>query len=708
MSSFDRLDPLVQHHIVNSIGWRSLRPLQEQSIDPILDGKHGLLLAPTAGGKTEAAIFPLFSRMVKERWDGLSVIYVCPLKALLNNLQLRLGGYASLLGRRCDVWHGDVSTSRKDNIRDTPPDILLTTPESLEGMLVSVNPAGREMLRTVRAVVIDEIHAFAGDDRGWHLLSVLERVTRIAGREIQRIGLSATVGNPDALLMWATGHCTGERMVVAPEALGAKTPEITLDYVGSLENAALVISRLHRGEKRLVFLDSRSRVEELARLLRGLNVETYLSHSSLSIEERRSAEKAFAESRNCVIVSTSTLELGIDVGDLDRVVQIDSPGSVASFLQRLGRTGRRAGTSRSCLFLATNEKALLKAAALLELWSTGFVEPIVGPPLPLHIFSQQLMALALQLKGLGAADWRDWIGRLPPFAAIDTAQEAQIVSFLKQAGILFEDSGLLGFGTEGEARFGRRHFLEILSVFSSPAMLTALHGNRELGQVEAGFLVRAQEGSPSTIALGGQSWVVRQVDWRSRRVFVEPSPDRGRGAWIGSGQGMSHHLARAVKTVLTSTMASNLWSTRATTAMESIRNEFSYVRGDGHSLVVFQGGRRVEWFTFAGGGTNDILSGHLARVHGMSSQANDLSVSFPDGTRVDDLVTTLASLSPSDVASLAAFDEEAVEALKFHECLPPALQQEVLRLRCVQQEVLTETLNTPTHPVFVGDEESKR
>ena len=648
-------------------------------------------------------MFPLFSRMVAERWDGLSVIYVCPLKALLNNLQQRLGGYATLLGRRCDVWHGDVSTSRKDNIRETPPDILLTTPESLEGMLVSVNPAGREMLRTVRAVVVDEIHAFAGDDRGWHLLSVLERVGRIAGREIQRVGLSATVGNPEFLLGWVSGHCEGERLVVAPETAGAKIPEITLDYVGSLENAALVISRMHRGEKRLVFCDSRSRVEELARLLRGLQVETFLSHSSLSIEERRSAEKAFAESRNCVIVSTSTLELGIDVGDLDRVIQIDSPNSVASFLQRLGRTGRRAGTSRNCLFLATSEKALLKAAALLELWSTGFVEPITPPEMPLHIFSQQLMALTLQLSGLGASDWKSWIGRLPPFGAIGPDEESEIFSFLKERGILFGDSGILGLGVEGEVRFGRRHFLELLSVFSRPAMLTALHGTRELGQVEAGFLVHAQEGAPASIALGGHSWLVRQVDWRARRVFVEPSTDRGRGAWIGSGQGMSHYLAPAVQTVLCGTVASNLWSTRASSAMENVRQEFSYVRADGNSLVVFRGGRRTEWFTFAGGKANDLIASQLIRSGGFSAQSNDLSISFPEGVLLAELRRAISALTVDAVVDGATFDDDAVEALKFHECLPPSLRQEVLRQRFVNRPVLARVLSVPTHTVFVGE-----
>ncbi len=701
MSAFDRLDPLVQHHIVNSIGWRSLRPLQEESIDPILDGKHCLLLAPTAGGKTEAAMFPIFSRMVSERWDGLSVIYICPLKALLNNLHQRLSQYAGLLGRTCEVWHGDISTSRKDKVRATPPDILLTTPESLEGMLVSVNPLGREMLGTVKVAVVDEIHAFAGDDRGWHLLSVLERVTKIAGRELQRIGLSATVGNPEVLLNWATGHCAGERRVVCPAATGTKSAEVTLDYVGSLENAALVISRMHRGEKRLVFVDSRTRVEELARFLRGHGVETYLSHSSLSIEERRSAEKAFAESRNCVIVSTSTLELGIDVGDLDRVIQIDAPNSVASFLQRLGRSGRRQDTSRNCLFLATSDRALLKAAGLLELWASGFVEPIFGPPLPLHIFSQQLMALTLQLRGLGLSVWQAWIGRLPPFAAIDAVQVDQVLQFLRTNGILLEDSGTLGFGVEGEARFGRRHFLEILSVFSTPSMLTAFHGARELGQVEAGFLLRAQEGTPTRIALGGQSWLVRQVDWRTRRIMVEPSAEHGRGAWIGSGQGLSHYIAEGVKRVLTSKEDAAWWSSRARTALEQMRSEFQFIKAEGHTLVVFQAARRLDWYNFAGGVANDIISSHLARIVGLSCQPNDLAISFPEGTDATQALEHLSSLTAAHIAAKVHFDVQAVEALKFHECLPPPLQQAVLKSRMVKEEFLESLLLLPTTPVFV-------
>ena len=196
MNPFDQLHPALQHHIVNSLGWRELRPFQEAAIAPLLAGQHQVILAPTAGGKTEAAFFPIMSRLLTSDWRGLSVLYICPIKALLNNLDMRLQRYCSLVGRRAALWHGDVGPSDRHRILRDPPDCLLTTPESLEAMLVSPRIDRRRLFADVRVVIIDEIHAFAGDDRGWHLLSVLERITRFAGRELQRIGLSATVGNP--------------------------------------------------------------------------------------------------------------------------------------------------------------------------------------------------------------------------------------------------------------------------------------------------------------------------------------------------------------------------------------------------------------------------------------------------------------------------------------------------------------------------------
>jgi ATP-dependent helicase Lhr and Lhr-like helicase len=158
----DRLHPVVVHHIVNSLGWPSLRALQEEAAGPVLDGADALLLAPTAGGKTEAAVFPLLTAMDQQRWGGLSVLYVCPLKALLNNLLPRLETYTGWLGRRAAIWHGDVTASARQRILREPPDVLLTTPESLEAMLISLKVEHRRLFTGLRAIVVDEVHAFAG------------------------------------------------------------------------------------------------------------------------------------------------------------------------------------------------------------------------------------------------------------------------------------------------------------------------------------------------------------------------------------------------------------------------------------------------------------------------------------------------------------------------------------------------------------------
>lgn len=323
----DRLDPVVLHHIVNTLGWSDLRPLQRAAITPLMEGEDAVLLAPTAGGKTEAACFPLLSAMAEQKWTGTSVLYLCPLKALLNNLVSRVDTYTQWLGRRAALWHGDTKESQRQRIRTEAPDVLLTTPESLEAMLIGVKTDHARLLGSVRAVVVDEVHAFAGDDRGWHLLAVLERLEQVTGRPIQRIGLSATVGNPDQLLDWLQGAGVETRAgrVVAPgvtlpafEAVGSdrkptaeEVPrpagEVELDYVGSLDNAAKLIATLHRGEKRLVFCDSRAQVEQLGAALRAREVTVFLSHASLSVDERTRSEQAFAEARDCVIVSTSTL-----------------------------------------------------------------------------------------------------------------------------------------------------------------------------------------------------------------------------------------------------------------------------------------------------------------------------------------------------------------------------------------------------------------
>lgn len=695
--AFGSLHPALQHHIVNSLGWRSLRPLQEATIEPLQSGEHALLLAPTAGGKTEAAAFPVLSRMMKEEWHGLSVLYLCPIKALLNNLHVRLVQYCSWVGRSVALWHGDVSDKDKNAIRRDPPDILLTTPESIEVLLTSKKSDPEGILANVQVVIVDELHAFAGDDRGWHLLSVVARVAKIAGRPLQRIGLSATVGNPEALLQWFAGHVPGARLVIAPPAAATASVEVRIDHVGSLENAATVISRLHRGEKRLVFVDSRSRVEKLASNLRGLGVNTFVSHSSVSLEERKRAEDAFSQGSDCVIVATSTLELGIDVGDLDWVIQIDAPGSVASFLQRIGRTGRRPGTSRNCLFLTTDDDGFLRAAGILDLWSRGYVEPIVAPPKPYHLFAQQIMALALQTGGLGRQDWKRWIGDVPCFADM-RAETEEIIQHMLDHGMLAEDQGKLWFGHEGQQTFGYKNFLELYSIFTSPPLFTVLHGRADLGLVhESSFAGHDKQGE-TILLLGGRSWSVKSIDWSKRVAYVQPAPTGGRSRWCGSSRAVHFDHARAIRRILATGNLPAIASKRAIDALRGLKTDFSWI--DEESTALVRKGGTTNWWTFAGLRANAMLMVLLGDLVDAPSAPDNLSLQMK--SQVDSQVVQRALDGVRADSSSIPVSEKALKELKFIECLPTALANRMLSERAADALGLIGTMNVPCRDVTIA------
>ncbi len=641
--AFERLHPALRHHIVNSLAWPALRPLQEAAIDPILNGENVLLLAPTAGGKTEAAFFPVLSEILRADLGPVSVLYICPLRALLNNLEQRLSWYCSLVGRTARLWHGDVTQADKASVLRDPPDVLLTTPESIEAMLISTRVNRAALFGRVRFVICDELHAFAGDDRGWHLRSVLSR----AAPQAQRIGLSATVGAPEELLAWFAAE---PRRVVAPVAAGPSTAEVTLDYVGSIENSAAVIAQLHRGEKRLVFTDSRAQAEQLGSQLLARGVETFVSHSSLSRDERHRAESAFAEAKNCVIVATSTLELGIDVGDLDRVIQIDAPSTVASFLQRLGRTGRRLGSFRNCLFLATTRESLLRAAAIELLWREGWVEPIIPPEYPVHVTAQQILVRLLENRAIAEHKLLAGLADLP--------DAGEVLAHMRAIGFVSQDGPLLFVGPEAERLWGGRNYMELLSVFDTPELFQVRWGPQEIGAVHE-LSLRTRDERPAVVLLSGRAWKVNAVDWNRRTVAVEPAEEHGRSTWLGSSRPLGFELCQAMRRVLLSDQTNPNWSRRAAKELASFRNE-PIVDADGTILTETKAG--TEWWTFAG------LRGNAA-----------LTYAWPFPVTFDNLAIRTKA-SPVEVRKAIATERDIAppkpnprNAPKFAECLPDDL-----------------------------------
>lgn len=689
---FSSLHPVLQHHIATTLRWPGLRPLQDAAVDPLVAGEDAVLLAPTAGGKTEAAFFPVLSRMSSEDFSGVSVLYLCPLKALLNNLEPRLSGYASWLGRRVGVWHGDVGQSARKKMLADPPDVLLTTPESLEAMMVSTGVNHRRFLGGVRAIIIDEVHSFAGDDRGWHLQGVLSRLEHLTEAPIQRIGMSATVGNPEDLLGWLQGTLDRPGRVINPAVSGAAVvPEVRVDRLESLEQAATLLSKLHQGEKRLAFVDSRARAEKLAVALAERKVDVYLSHSSLSAAERRRSEEAFATATNCVIVATSTLELGIDIGDLDRVIQIGSPSSVSSFLQRLGRTGRRAGTTRNCLFITLDDGELLQTLGMLSAWADGFVEPVVPPVLPLHLVAQQIFAACLSEGALPRSTWRErWAATTLMSPSILGREADDVLDHLLSAGMLNEDGPYVFIGQAAEQAFGRRHFMELLSAFTSPPLFTVLAGRAEIGTVESHALTTSVEG-PRVLALAGRSWKVTDINWSRRRVHVEATDLTGVARWGMSSAGVGAAVAQGMRAVLLGTdPAGVLLTSRAAEALATLRSSGSgQVSRRGAVFVEASHTDSIEpeWWTWAGRPRNQQLIAWLGDSLARQSQTSRhdrIRLQRPlDRDAVAQRISEVEAL-PADQQPLPEVDDRALEGLKFFEALPAQWAREVVAARLVQ------------------------
>lgn len=689
---FDRLSPALQYQIWSTLGFRELRPVQLLTIDAVLDGDNCVVLAPTAGGKTEAAFFPVLSAMDTGAWQPISAIYLSPIRALLNNQHERVARYAALLGRRVFKWHGDVNAAARAPFLRDPTDILLTTPESLEAMMMSARVPAERLFAGLRAIIIDEIHAFADDDRGAHLSAVLERLTRLCRRDLQRIGLSATVGNPGEILRWVQGSSARPGRVVAPPRPPGDVA-LTLDHVGTLPNAAHIIQRLHPGKKRLVFVDSRRRVEELGKELLARGVDAHVIHGSLAASARRDAERAFADGQDCVIVATSALELGIDVGDLDHVLQIDAPATVASFLQRMGRTGRRPGTTPNCTFLTLDDRATVHAAALLDLYRRGFVESIRPHRAASHILAHQIMALAIQHGGVPRSDWWAWLEGATAFADLGADARAALLQHMLDAQILADQGGRLWLGPRGERLYGRRNFGELYAVFDTPRLVTALWDTREIGTIDAAFLqtLGQDDRGPPTFTLAGRPWQVTGIEWSRGVCHVLPADDAGSARWSGSPRHLGYDLCQAIRRVLTQDDHDPAASTRARAALDRARQEHLFLRDDPAPILPTPDG--LTWWNFAGGKANLLLAQILEHELGGKVTARDLALTCREEAgksepRLRQLLHDLHAQGRPNHHDARAHAQGAARSRlsKFEPCLPEPLLCDLLADRAVDVE----------------------
>ena len=560
MRAFDRYAPFVQEYIYQN-HWENLRSIQVAAADAIFNTDENVLLtASTASGKTEAAFFPIITLFSEDMPFSVGCIYIGPLKALINDQFSRLNDLCAEADIPVWHWHGDVAQSHKAKLMRHPSGILQITPESLEALLLHKHAAIAKLFGDLRFVVIDEVHSLLRGDRGGQTLCLIERLSRIAGVNPRRIGLSATIGDPEGtgeFLSLGTGRKTiipkidakGSKWRLSMEhfyvkdAQAAEDKQIpgalpvleekTDDAPANADPGIGYIFEHTRGKKCLVFVNSREECEMVTTTLRHyceLNHEPdrfLVHHGNLSASYRETAEGIMKDdSQYMTTVTTATLELGIDIGRLERAFQIDAPWTVSSFLQRMGRTGRRELPPEMWFVIREDEPEvramlpttipwkLLQGIALVQLYlEERWVEPPRLDRLPFSLLYHQTMSTLASCGELSPRALADRVLRLHYFHRI-TQEDYRVLlrHLIATDHIQQTEQGGLIVGLAGERVINSFKFY---GVFQESEEYTVRSESQELGTVVSPPPVREK------LAIAGHVWQVLDVDHKRRLIYCQ-------------------------------------------------------------------------------------------------------------------------------------------------------------------------------------------
>lgn len=693
------------------LGWSELRAVQELTIEAVLEGKNSLVLAPTAGGKTEAAFFPILDRLHEQPSRGVNCIYVSPLKALLNNQETRVNKLAGMVGMEAFKWHGDVGAGPRKRFLNNPSSVLLTTPESLEGMLMKGQALENRLFEGLRYVVIDEIHALAANDRGAHLMAVLERLGRHTDVDVQRIGLSATVGNPEGLACWMQGSSKRQRTIIDPPRTPSVRQIVVRHVGGDVEKTARAAAPVARGQKSLFFTQGRAYTEIARQAFEAEGVQVFVHHSSVSQEGRERAEENFmGAGGSATLINTSTLELGVDVGDLNVVIQLDAPPTVSSFLQRLGRTGRREGSRQHLEFFTSDGEKALQAVAILNLAIKGFVEKVEPQTANMPVLLHQILAHVLENAAITRkALWRSLQGPYP-FRDIERTTFDEIVNHLLATDVLREVDSLLVMGEEGEQRFGNRHFLELYSVFETlPDVTVKTLDEQVIGTLQTDFVLKMQR-QEFVFLLAGRAWQAVEVNLDRGFLIAKPVAVGKAPKWHGASGFLGREIVEEMRSVLLRGEEPGFLDDAGKEEIRALRREYGDLL-ERDRCPITRSGKILRIHTFAGGRVNATIAALLEQSQAVTVKGfGDLEVDLgpADGGEIDAEAVSLKlralhdidqRLSREDMASLVT-EKTRGKLAKFQPYLPPAIESSYLADRIFDFSGVAELSRQASFPLI--------
>ena len=571
-NAFDRLAPFVQEFVYRQ-GWKELRILQAQAIDAILDTDNDVLITTgTASGKTEAAFLPILSLIATEPIGSIKALYIGPLKALINDQFRRL----ELLCEAGDIpihrWHGDVGSSQKSELIEHPGGVLQITPESIESLFINKTNHLHRLFGGLQFIVVDEVHSFMESDRGVQLRSQLQRIEKYAkSSRPRRIGLSATVGDQEAARQWLNPQSPSKVQIINPEVTIPPTRLSHLHFSLTKEEVptGLIddLYALTKNRRALVFCNSRKNVEVLtAQLNRRSNRERipehYLPHhGSISKEIREDAEvRMRGDDYPTSVICTNTLELGIDIGQLDLAVQVDSTHTVMSFVQRLGRTGRRQDSSRIMQIYTSDLQpepgdefyerlpfSLLKAVAIVDLFLERWLEPPVERTVPYNVLYHQLLSRLVETHGCSPKDLVGHFLSSKVFPGVTPQDYSELLNHLGATDHLEQlETGEIILGLAGEKIVRSKDFY---AVFTTPPEWDVFHKERTLGRISP----RPDLQPGTCLLLVGRLWEVKDIFPDKQQVMVEPAKEAHDVMFLGAGIPEMHpKIAQRVHEVLLS------------------------------------------------------------------------------------------------------------------------------------------------------------
>ncbi len=531
---FETLHPVIQKVLEEKGIFEPTEP-QRKVIPYILEGKNVLLISPTGSGKTEAAMLPIFHKIINGEYGKIACLYITPLRALNRDMLKRLKDFGEKLNIDIAVRHGDTPQSERRRLSLKPPDVLITTPETFQIMFLGRRL--KESLKNVKFVIIDEVHELAADERGAQLAVALERLRKMT--DFQIIGLSATVGNPEEMAKFLSPSEEIEIVdvkiykkidvrVKAPEKRYEREAEIMgsdVEYASTLMEMWETINR-HRAT--LVFTNTRCTAEDIGMRYHLLFSEPSIEvhHGSLSREVRIEAEDKFKKGKLKALICTSSLELGIDVGIVDFVIQFNSPRQVTKLLQRIGRAGHRIDEVSKGIIFAHTPMEVWEAGVIVSMAHRGMVEKIKMRENPFMVLANQIVAMANSEGTVDVMDAYNTVKRAYPFKDLKYEEFEELLEFLKSLGRIWYD----GFKF-GKTRGGREYFYENISMIPDEKTYRVV-------TIRGDFIGTLDESFVSSLNLG-ESFVMKGMAWRildikEEKVIVEYMRDIAMPpSWVG-------------------------------------------------------------------------------------------------------------------------------------------------------------------------------